>query len=231
MRLVLLLLPLLPSILCKFPSTTFNRGRDRGIIDNDLFSHRNRHRLDHTRVLEEDNLLYYITKIRGGSTTPEHQSIISKTLSKSTSPTLIVGASAVSLNDNVDVTSSSSPTSSPSTPSPTPSGQLNQVRATFLFFYTCLGSLLPYLPVYYHSLGLSGPWIGVLGAVNPMTTFIVGPIWGGIADKYNKVRGLGWGCRSDSKCIIPSINITNNLTLVASLPTFFAPLHSTRRSS
>ncbi len=61
--------------------------------------------------------------------------------------------------------------------------QLLPVRLTFLTFYMSLGSLLPYLPVYYHSLGLSGTWIGILGAVNPMTTFLISPLWGAFADK------------------------------------------------
>eukprot|EP00520_Triparma_pacifica_P012644 CAMPEP_0118645272 /NCGR_PEP_ID=MMETSP0785-20121206/7409_1 /TAXON_ID=91992 /ORGANISM="Bolidomonas pacifica, Strain CCMP 1866" /LENGTH=384 /DNA_ID=CAMNT_0006537137 /DNA_START=223 /DNA_END=1374 /DNA_ORIENTATION=+ len=97
-----------------------------------------------------------------------------------------LGASAVPHSSLSDISSSIPPTSIPASNE----SQLNQVRATFLFFYTCLGSLLPYLPVYYHSLGLSGPWIGVLGAVNPMTTFIVGPVWGAIADKYNAHKNI-----------------------------------------
>ena len=68
--------------------------------------------------------------------------------------------------------------------------QLHNLRLIFLFFYACLGSLLPYLPVYYHSLGLSGPWIGFLGAVNPMTTFLVGPLWGAAADRYNSHKAI-----------------------------------------
>lgn len=41
---------------------------------------------------------------------------------------------------------------------------------------------MPYLPVYYHSLGHGGQIIGLLGAVKPFTTFLVAPVWGLIAD-------------------------------------------------
>ena len=44
---------------------------------------------------------------------------------------------------------------------------------------------MPYLPVYYDSLGHSGQIIGLLGAVKPFTTFIVAPIWGLISDSVN----------------------------------------------
>jgi len=37
--------------------------------------------------------------------------------------------------------------------------------------------------VYYHSMGLSGETIGLLGAVNPATTFLVAPLWGALADR------------------------------------------------
>jgi len=57
------------------------------------------------------------------------------------------------------------------------------VRLLFLTYYGSLGSLLPYLPVYYHSLGHGGQIIGLLGAVKPFTTFLVAPLWGIIADQ------------------------------------------------
>lgn len=50
---------------------------------------------------------------------------------------------------------------------------------------------MPYLPVYYHSLGHGGLIIGMLGAVKPLTTFLVAPFWGIIADQTgNKFRIL-----------------------------------------
>ena len=54
---------------------------------------------------------------------------------------------------------------------------LQSMRLLYLTYYASLGSLLPYLPVYFHSLGLDGSSIGLLGAVKPITTFIVAPLW------------------------------------------------------
>jgi MFS-type transporter involved in bile tolerance (Atg22 family) len=56
------------------------------------------------------------------------------------------------------------------------------IRLLFITYYGSLGSLMPYLPVYYHSLGHGGQAIGMLGAVKPLTTFIVAPLWGVISD-------------------------------------------------
>eukprot|EP00980_Cylindrotheca_fusiformis_P023184 scaffold10201_cov119-Cylindrotheca_fusiformis.AAC.1 len=56
------------------------------------------------------------------------------------------------------------------------------IRFLFITYYGSLGSLLPYLPVYYHSLGHAGDVIGMLGAIKPFTTFLVAPIWGIISD-------------------------------------------------
>ena len=57
------------------------------------------------------------------------------------------------------------------------------IRILFLTYYASLGSLLPYLPVYYHSLGHGGLIIGMLGAVKPSTTFLVAPFWGILSDR------------------------------------------------
>lgn len=56
------------------------------------------------------------------------------------------------------------------------------IRVLFLLYYGSLGSLMPYLPVYYHSLGHGGQIIGMLGAVKPLTTFLVAPLWGALSD-------------------------------------------------
>lgn len=57
------------------------------------------------------------------------------------------------------------------------------IRVMFFAYYASLGSLLPYLPVYYHSLGHGGQIIGMLGAIKPFTTFLVAPLWGIISDQ------------------------------------------------
>ena len=63
-------------------------------------------------------------------------------------------------------------------------GLLILIRVLYFTYYASLGSLLPYLPVYYHSLGHGGQIIGMLGAIKPFTTFLVGPGWGIISDQF-----------------------------------------------
>jgi len=60
------------------------------------------------------------------------------------------------------------------------------IRLLFLCYYGSLGALLPYLPVYYDSIGHGGEIIGLLGAVKPATTFLVAPLWGLIADAADR---------------------------------------------
>ena len=51
-------------------------------------------------------------------------------------------------------------------------------------FYCSLGTIGPYLPVFYQSLSLPGIWIGILGAITPLMTLLASPIWGWWIDKH-----------------------------------------------
>lgn len=62
---------------------------------------------------------------------------------------------------------------------------LTSMRLLYLSYYASLGALMPYLPVYFHSLGHAGSSIGFLGAVKPLTTFLVAPLWGILSDQSN----------------------------------------------
>lgn len=59
----------------------------------------------------------------------------------------------------------------------------------YFFYFAALGSLIPYLSLYFkHSLLLPAHFVGVILAVKPLCLFVSAPILGTIADKYNKVR-------------------------------------------
>jgi len=47
---------------------------------------------------------------------------------------------------------------------------------------------MPYLPVYYHSLGITDDKIGQLGAICPAVNFVVSPLWGALADKTGRLK-------------------------------------------
>ncbi len=68
--------------------------------------------------------------------------------------------------------------------SKSPKRTLTLIRLLFITYYSSLGSLMPYLPVYFHSLGHTGYAIGLLGAIKPLTTFLVAPFWGLLSDYY-----------------------------------------------
>ncbi|XP_048578820.1 major facilitator superfamily domain-containing protein 6 [Nematostella vectensis] len=62
-------------------------------------------------------------------------------------------------------------------------------NAYYYLFYAALGSLLPFLTLYYRSLGLSAWQIGVLGGIRPLIALLSGPLWCFISNQYN-VRKL-----------------------------------------
>ena len=109
----------------------------------------------------------------------------------STTTSLSAASSPADTSDaKVQVLSSSTQSSSNATTEENTGGKENPrimmlIRILFVFYYGSLGSLMPYLPVYYHSLGHGGQIIGMLGAVKPFTTFLVAPIWGAISDQTN----------------------------------------------
>jgi len=64
------------------------------------------------------------------------------------------------------------------------------VKLLFLLFYGSLGAVMPYLPVYYHALGLPDKQIGQLGAITPAVTFVVAPLWGALADQTGRHKDV-----------------------------------------
>ncbi|KAJ7386774.1 hypothetical protein OS493_006800 [Desmophyllum pertusum] len=64
-------------------------------------------------------------------------------------------------------------------------------KVFYFFYFAALGSLIPYLSLYFkHSLLLPAHFVGVILAVKPLCLFVSAPILGTIADKYNKVRSV-----------------------------------------
>ena len=61
--------------------------------------------------------------------------------------------------------------------------------AYYYFFYGALGSLFPFLNLYYRAVGM-GPWqIGILGGIRPLVALLCAPIWSFVANKY-KIRKI-----------------------------------------
>lgn len=67
---------------------------------------------------------------------------------------------------------------------------LVDLRAVYFLYYTALGSLFPFLNLYYARIGLTGVQIGSLAAL-PALVGAVGSIsWGAVADKFRWHRGI-----------------------------------------
>lgn len=64
-------------------------------------------------------------------------------------------------------------------------------KVFYFFYFAALGSLIPYLSLYFkHSLLLPAHFVGIILAVKPLCLFVSAPILGTIADKFNKVRSV-----------------------------------------
>ena len=91
-------------------------------------------------------------------------------------------------------------------------GTLQAMRLLYLTYYASLGALMPYLPVYFHSLGHKGTSIGLLGAVKPLTTLLAAPLWGIISDKSgNHVSTLQFTFATSLVCQL-LVGMNSNLT-------------------
>lgn len=87
-------------------------------------------------------------------------------------------------------------------------------KAFYTFFYTGIGALFPYLPVYFKQLHLTPHETGVLIGVRPLIQFLATPIWGAIADRFCKgkvvllISVLGWLVSNVLLALIPDTRHT-----------------------
>ena len=58
-------------------------------------------------------------------------------------------------------------------------------KAFYFLFYGAVGSLFPYLAVFYKQMWLSAHQVGILMGLRPFIQMCAAPLWGVLADKYN----------------------------------------------
>lgn len=63
-------------------------------------------------------------------------------------------------------------------------------KAFYFCYYAASSSLLPFLALYYHELGLSGGQIGILVGLSPIVTWFAAPFWGALADNTRQHRTI-----------------------------------------
>ena len=62
---------------------------------------------------------------------------------------------------------------------------------TFYFcFYAAAAALLPFLALYFESLGLTGRQIGFLAGISPLVSLFGAPLWGALADASRRHKTI-----------------------------------------
>ena len=61
----------------------------------------------------------------------------------------------------------------------------------YLFFFSAYGSLFPLMAVFFKQLGMNGAQAGLLIGFRPFIEFCSAPLWGNIADKWQKGKQVG----------------------------------------
>ena len=62
-----------------------------------------------------------------------------------------------------------------------------RILLAYLVYFGAIGAAYPYLPVFYHDLGLTFAEIGLLTAVQAAVQLALGPIWGGLMDRFPSI--------------------------------------------
>src|SRR5207245_8645911 len=63
-------------------------------------------------------------------------------------------------------------------------GRIWRVSVTYAVYFTAIGAIFPYLPVYYRGLGLDLATIGLLASLAAGIQLIVAPLWGALTDRF-----------------------------------------------
>lgn len=66
--------------------------------------------------------------------------------------------------------------------------ELLTVKTFYFFFYSAFGSLFPLMGVYFKQMGMNAGQCGLLIGTRPFVEFLSAPFWGGLADRWQKVR-------------------------------------------
>lgn len=62
--------------------------------------------------------------------------------------------------------------------------KLIPAKLFYFFYFSSLGSLLPYLALYFKQLKLTPTQVGILMGLKPFVEFICTPLWGAVVDRF-----------------------------------------------
>ena len=63
-----------------------------------------------------------------------------------------------------------------------------RILLAYLIYFAAIGAAFPYLPVFYHDIGLGLEQIGILTAMQAAIQLLLAPVWGGLADRFPYTR-------------------------------------------
>jgi PPP family 3-phenylpropionic acid transporter len=63
-----------------------------------------------------------------------------------------------------------------------------RILLAYLIYFAAIGAAFPYLPVFYHDIGLGLEQIGILTAMQAAIQLLLAPVWGGLADRFPHTR-------------------------------------------
>ncbi len=63
-------------------------------------------------------------------------------------------------------------------------------RAFYFFYFAAVGCYVPFINLYFLSIGLNGAAIGALAALPPLILLAAGPLWGAVGDRFRIHRFL-----------------------------------------
>src|ERR1700675_1329265 len=63
-----------------------------------------------------------------------------------------------------------------------------RILLAYVVYFGAIGASFPYLPVFYRDLGLTLQEIGILTAIQAATQLVLGPLWGGLVDRFPRTR-------------------------------------------
>lgn len=102
--------------------------------------------------------------------------------------------------------------------------------STNFLFFSSVALIMPFLVLYYQSLGFTGTQIGLLTGLSPLITLVSAPFWTGLADKKNRHHLILSLALLVSAIVIFSLPFLQSFLLVLlmgiTFSVFFAPVIS-----
>ena len=99
---------------------------------------------------------------------------------------------------------------------------LRLAKAFYFLYYAAWASLVPFLALYYQSLGFAGAQIGLLASISPLTTLFAAPFWGGLADATHRHKAVMLAAIVGAGLAVMGLSQTRSFALLAGIVVLYA---------